>query len=271
MTNSNKHTILVSDNYSFEILAEYPSYSNETSKVFSQLSSTFRNYLKSQTNLTNQMFKKTISSRNLIEAATLSMKPFFDTKKLTSFYIQTIAYTFFILEGSLNNFYDLNLASTFYAQDVLIKAIEAQLTPLDFRISVIQQDISKTYDESPEESLNNLFFKDTSNPSNEIESRLFEILDEVRKISKDNADILKQINDSHTDDISDKKYDDSHNSTPFYKSYQWYKEQIFSAFIGIIVSKIYDLTLGVNPHNTLGFVLLFTCLLAFIRRDTTDK
>ncbi len=44
------------------------------------------------------------------------------------------------------------------------------------------------------------------------------------------------------------------------------KKQIFSAFIGIILSKIYDLTLGADPHNTLGFVLLFTCLLACYKK-----
>ena len=45
----------------------------------------------------------------------------------------------------------------------------------------------------------------------------------------------------------------------------WYAEEIASNLLSLVISAIFAKTIGVDPTNTIGFVLLLGCLLRFIK------
>lgn len=135
----------------------------------------------------------------------------------------------------------------------------------DFRIAVVSQELEQTIENGREEVTEKLLSKDTSKPSNELESQLFDILNEQRKIINDSFDILNKINNSQSKDITDKELDESHNSPAFYEDKMWYLEQIGANLIGVFVSAIVAATIGVDPTNTIVLALLLGCLVKFLK------
>lgn len=139
------------------------------------------------------------------------------------------------------------------------------LAKFDFRIGVVSQELEQTVENGHEEVAEKLLFKDTSKPSNDLESQLFDILNEQRKIINDSFDILNKINDSQSKDITDNELTERHNSPAFYEDKMWYLEQIGSNLIGLFVSAIVAATIGVDPENTIVLALLLGCLVKFLK------
>lgn len=139
------------------------------------------------------------------------------------------------------------------------------LSKSDFRIGVVTQELEQTVKNGQDEVTEKLLSKDTSKPSNDLESQLFDILNEQRKIINDSLNILNKINDSQSKDITDNELAESHNSPAFYEDKMWYLEQIGSNLIGVFVSAIVAATIGVDPTNTIVLALLLGCLVRFLK------
>ena len=77
----------------------------------------------------------------------------------------------------------------------------AQLSKSDFRVDVVTQELEQAFTDKAEEVTENLLFKETSNPVNELDSQLFDILNQQRKILDYSENILKEI-----DNTQSKKY-----------------------------------------------------------------
>ncbi|MGA5589873.1 hypothetical protein ACPCF3_00530 [Enterococcus mundtii] len=139
------------------------------------------------------------------------------------------------------------------------------LSDKDFRISVASQGINHELESDPEGVIDNLLFKETSEPSNEFETRFFDILEQQRKILNDHTDILKEINESKTQNVPEKPSDEKHNSPAFYEDKIWCLEQIASGIIGAVIGDIISSTIGADKSNVIACVLLLGCLLQFIK------
>jgi len=145
------------------------------------------------------------------------------------------------------------------------RSIISDLPKYDFRIDVVSQEIEQVFNEEPEETTNKLLFKDISEPTNELESKLFDILNENREILNYNAEILKEINDTKTKNVADKQSNKEHSSPAFYKNKMWYWEQTLAAFISLVVTDIVNVSVGTDPHNTVLLALLLRCFLQFLK------
>lgn len=140
-----------------------------------------------------------------------------------------------------------------------------ELSKNDFRIGVATQELEQVFTEEPEVVTENLLFKKTSEPVNELESQLFDILNQQRKILNDNSKILKEMNDSKSENITQKQSDKKHDSPAFYKDKMWYFEQVGATLIGLVVNEIINRTIGVNPHNTVLLAMFLRRFLRFLK------
>lgn len=137
----------------------------------------------------------------------------------------------------------------------------------DFRVGVVTQELEQVITENPETVAEKLLFKEIPEPSNEVESRVFKILYEFRQVPINSPQLSGTTNDSTSKNVPENKVDDTHNSPAFFKNKLWYAEEIYSTLLTIIVERIYSITIGDNPGNTIGFVLLLSCLLRFISKN----
>ena len=53
-------------------------------------------------------------------------------------------------------------------------------------------------------------------------------------------------------------------SVAFYKDKMWYLEQTGAALIGLVVTEIVNITIGVDPNNTISLALFLRYLLQFL-------
>lgn len=145
------------------------------------------------------------------------------------------------------------------------KSIFAELPKYDFRIGVASQELEQVFTEESEEASEKLLFKETSEPSNELEAQFFYILNQQREVLNDSIRLLEKINTAENKDVTEKPSDEKHNSPAFYKDKMWYAEEVASNLLSLLVSAIFAKTIGVDPNNTIAFVLLLGCLIRFIR------
>ena len=143
--------------------------------------------------------------------------------------------------------------------------ILSSLSNADFRVNVVNQELQEVIKDNPKEVDEKLIFKDTSNPSDEIESQLFEILNNQRKILDNYTKNLNEINESEAENINNDKYEKIHKTPTSYRTKSWYTEQVESNFISLVITSIFAATIGVNPANTILFALLLRYLLNFIK------
>lgn len=154
-----------------------------------------------------------------------------------------------------------------YFSDItkMVKPPTFDMSKYDFRIGVATQELENVVADEPDVVTENLLFKDTSNPSNEFEAKFFDILNEHRKVLYDSKELFKEINTAKNKDITEKPSNEKHGSPAFYKDKMWYAEEIASNLLNLVISAIFAKTIGVDPTNTIGFVLLLGCLLRFIK------
>lgn len=154
-----------------------------------------------------------------------------------------------------------------YFSDItkMIKPPTFDMSKYDFRIGVATQELENVVADEPEVVAKKLFFKDTSNPSNEFEANFFDILNEYREVLYDYKELLKEINATKNKDVTEKPSNEKHDSPAFYKDKMWYAEVIVSNILGLMISDFFSKTIGADPTNTIGFVLLLSCLVRFIK------
>lgn len=141
------------------------------------------------------------------------------------------------------------------------------LNPLgktDFRIGVLSQELEQLITDTPEEVAEKLLFKDIPEPTNETESQFFQILYKFRPVPVHSSEISRKTHDSQSENIPNKEIENSHKTPAFYEDKMCYAEVACSTVLGLIIERIYSLTTGTDPGNTIGFVLLFSCLVSFI-------
>lgn len=146
-----------------------------------------------------------------------------------------------------------------------VKPPTFDMSKYDFRVGIATQELENVVADEPDVVTENLLFKDTSNPSNEFEAKFFDILNEHRKVLYDSKELFKEINAAKNKDVTEKPFNEEHDSPAFYKDKMWYAEEIASNLLSLVISAIFAKTIGVDPTNTIGFVLLLGCLLRFIR------
>ncbi|MDT2427694.1 hypothetical protein P7D86_12730 [Enterococcus avium] len=145
------------------------------------------------------------------------------------------------------------------------KSILADLPKYDFRIGVATQELEQIFSEEPQETSEKLLFEETSEPSNELEAQFFDILNQQREVLNDSISLFEEINAAKNKDVTEKPSNEEHDSPAFYKDKMWYAEEIASNLLSLVISAIFAKTIGVDPTNTIGFVLLLGCLLRFIK------
>ncbi|WP_373200580.1 hypothetical protein [Enterococcus sp. HMSC072H05] len=155
-----------------------------------------------------------------------------------------------------------------YYPDVskLVKPFTFDMSKYDFRIGVASQELEQVFAEESEEASEKLLFKETSEPSNELEAQFFDILNQQREVLNDSIKLLEKINTAENKDVTEKPSDEKHDSPAFYKDKMWYAEEVASNLLSLLVSAIFAKTIGVDPNNTIAFVLLLGCLIRFIRQ-----
>ena len=159
-----------------------------------------------------------------------------------------------------------NIPKTYFPDiSEIVKPFTFDMSKYDFRIGVATQELEQVFTEEPEVVTENLLFKKTSEPVNELESQLFDILNQQRKILNDNSKILKEMNDSKSKNITQKQSDKKHDSPAFYKDKMWYFEQVGATLIGLVVNEIINRTIGVNPHNTILLAMFLRRFLRFLK------
>lgn len=87
---------------------------------------------------------------------------------------------------------------------------------------------------------------------------------EFRTVPVHSSEISRKTYYSQSENIPNKEIGNSHKTPAFYEDKMWYAEVACSTVLGLIIERIYSLTMGANPGNTIGFVLLFSCLVSFI-------
>lgn len=145
------------------------------------------------------------------------------------------------------------------------KSAMQDLSKYDFRIGVVSQEFEEVFSENTEEVTEKLFFKQIPEPSNNLEAQVFDILNEQRQIMEDCHEMLKEIKDTKSNNISNQESEINHNPPAFYKDKMWYLEQVSGTMIGLVITGIFEITIGVNPHNTVLFAMLLRCFLLFLK------
>ncbi|MDT2525890.1 hypothetical protein P7D73_21760 [Enterococcus raffinosus] len=139
------------------------------------------------------------------------------------------------------------------------------MSKYDFRIGVATQELEQVFTKEPEAVTETLLFEETSEPSNELEAQFFDILNQQRDVLNDSISLFEEINAAKNKDVTEKPSNEEHDSPAFYKDKMWYAEEIASNLLSLVISAIFAKTIGVDPTNTIGFVLLLGCLLRFIK------
>lgn len=130
------------------------------------------------------------------------------------------------------------------------KSAITDIQKMDFRIDVTSQELERVLTNEPKKATENLLFKDTSEPVSELESQLFQIVNQQREILNDSLRLFEEINDTKNKDVTEEPSNEKHDSPAFYKDKMWYFEQIGATMIGLVVSDIVSISIGVDPHNT---------------------
>lgn len=139
------------------------------------------------------------------------------------------------------------------------------LSKSDFRIGVVSQELEQVISENPKEVAEKLLFKKIPKPSNEAESQVFKILYEFRKNTDSHENELNEVHKSNTKNVNNQKSNEIHNSPTSYRTKTWYVEQIDSQLIGLVISSIFAITIGVDPAKTIVFALMLSRLLKFLK------
>lgn len=153
-----------------------------------------------------------------------------------------------------------------YFSDIskITEKFAVDMSKYDFRIGVATQELEKAFSSEPEVSTKNLLFKDTSNPSDEFEAKFFDILNEQRKVLDDSIKLFEEINTAKNKDITNEPSEKQQASPAFYKDKMWYLEQTGAALIWLVVTEIVNITIGVDPNNTISLALFLRYLLQFL-------
>lgn len=139
------------------------------------------------------------------------------------------------------------------------------LTKLDFRIAVVSQELEQVIDDDQIDVAEKLLHKEIPDPSNETESQFFQILYEFRQVPNNSEKVFDKIDKSQAKNIYNEKSDVIHNSPTSYRNKKWYTEQIDSQLIGLIITSIFAITIGVDPTKTLLFASMLSYLLKFLK------
>ncbi|MBS5821590.1 MAG: hypothetical protein KIC85_10540 [Enterococcus gilvus] len=159
-----------------------------------------------------------------------------------------------------------NIPKTYFPDiSEIVKPFPFDMSKYDFRIGVASQELEQVFSEESEDASEKLLFKETSEPSNELEAQFFDILNQQREILNDSIRLFEKINTAENKNVIEKPSNEKHDSPAFYKDKMWYIEEVASNLLSLLVSAIFAKTIGVDPNNTIAFVLLLGCLLRFIK------